>query len=52
MLLRCRAGRRLGLRMLHNGPETLEDLVERHAVKGNKGESLPSAGLTTSSREA
>ncbi|KAG0569995.1 hypothetical protein KC19_6G131100 [Ceratodon purpureus] len=51
-MLRCRAGRRLGLRMLHNGPETLEELVERHVVKGKKGERLPSAGLTTSRREA
>ena len=49
---RWRAGRRLGLRMLHNGPETLEELVERHVVKSARGQSHPSAGLTTSRREA
>ncbi|KAG0588426.1 hypothetical protein KC19_2G241900 [Ceratodon purpureus] len=49
---RWRAGRRLGLRMLHNGPETLEELVERHVVKPAKGQRHPTAGLTTSRREA
>lgn len=36
--------------MLHNGPDTLEELVERHVVKG--GKNVSSAGLTTSRREA
>jgi len=40
------------VRRLHNGPDTLEELVERHVVKEAKGQRLPSAGLTTSRREA
>lgn len=48
-----RAGSRVALvRRLHNGPDTLEELVERHVVKEAKGQRLPSAGLTTSRREA
>jgi hypothetical protein len=39
--------------MLHDGPETIEELVERHVVKPAKGQRHhPSAGLTTSRREA
>lgn len=45
-------GSKLGLRKLHNGPETLEELVERHVVKPAKGQRHSSAGLTTSRREA
>lgn len=58
IMWRWRAGRRAGrglglsLRRLHNGPDTLEELVERHVVKEAKGQRLPSAGLTTSRREA
>lgn len=37
-------------RRLHNGPDTIEELVERHVVKG--ASKLPSAGVTTSRREA
>lgn len=39
-------------RLLHHGPDTLEELVERHVVQEAKGHRLPSAGLTTSRREA
>lgn len=48
------SGRRASsIRRLHNGPDTLEELVERHVTKkGNNKLVHPSAGLTTTRREA
>lgn len=48
------SGRRASsIRRLHNGPHTLEELVERHVTKkGNNKLVHPSAGLTTTRREA
>lgn len=43
-------GRAEWKRGLHNGPDTLEGLVERHVAPSNR--SHPSAGLTTTRREA